>query len=78
MLGTYDYFGPPTNICGVPVLDFQDEKSKSILNFLTATVQSNSIILSLENNIIPGIGTFQLAAVFSSPGNYSFLLGVTL
>lgn len=78
-IATFNYFGPPVTACGNPIIIFADALGLSI-PFLNASFDSASrkISVNLPDRSIAVKSTFLLQAVFSSPGPFSFSLGIGL
>lgn len=86
ILGRYTYQGPPLGPCGSPSISLVDAFGNSI-NFLTASFAANSngqngnsgdITISLPDKTTAVKGTYELTAIFTQPGSYSFSLGLDL
>lgn len=72
------YYGPSLAVCGSPVVSFQS--NGYALAFLSSTFNASSseisILLPAKENAIKG--THDITIVFSSPGIYSWPVGVNL
>ena len=78
VIATTLYSGPPLTVCGNPVLSLK--ASGIALNFLTATFDATSGLISIKLNDPAAAvkGTYSVDAVFVSPGAYSWPLGLVL
>ena len=72
--------GPSLSVCGNPVLSIKNGNDGPSLDFLTASFDATSgiISVSLPDNNSAVKGDYTLFAVFTDPGDFSFPLGVSL
>ena len=80
VITTFPYLGPPLVACGNPTVTIKNGSDGPSLDFLTATFDATSgiISVSLPDNISAVKGDYTLFAVFTDPGDFSFPLGVYL
>ena len=78
MLATYTYNGPPIATCGNPTLTLRN--SGTVITFLAFSYNSatNLISVTLPDSTVAVKGTYVVDAVVSSPGTFTFPLGLTL
>jgi hypothetical protein len=80
VIATFPYSGPPLVPCLAPVLTFSDASSGSSLSFLSSSFDAitSEITISLTDSASAVKGTYNVNAVFSNPGTFTFPLGLTL
>ena len=78
VIATRTYSGPRLDVCGDPVLELKSDGQ--LISFLSYTFDSASKVLSIQlkdpTTAIKGV--YNVDAVFSSPGVYTWSLGLTL
>ena len=78
VLATRTYTGPRLDVCGGPV--FSLKSAGQLISFLSYTFDSTTNLLSIKltDSTAAIKGVFNVDAVFSEPGVYTWSLGFTL